>query len=168
MSLITTPTNLDYLITPLRLHLNDNSSPYTYSDDELRTRLVYAVKALMPRWNYRYLINDSTNNVYRNPHCVFLFSSPPIIQHGDERPIILQAAIDIKVAVVYTNSQTAGTWKDEEISYSNVEGIRVMKESLNRDIEELNALLPVGRKRLAQPVKQSLPGFMNPPNVYEG
>jgi hypothetical protein len=168
MALITEPTNLDYLITPLRLHINDNTVPYTHSGEELRTRLVYAVKALANRWNNRYLINNDTNYIERNPHTTFLLANPPLIQYSDERAIILQAAIDIQKASVRTSAAAAVSWKDDEVSYSNLSSVKFLQESLARDIEELDSLLPVSKNRLAQPRKQSLPGFDLPINDYEG
>lgn len=167
MSLITS-TNLDYLITPLRLHLDDNDAPYEFSDNELKTRLVYAVKALMSRWNNKYLIDNDTNDVKRNANWTYIIGSPPIVQHSDERPIILQASIDIKSAALYNSSWNVGKWRDDEVSYSNVEGAKSVEESLLRDIQELEGLLPTARKRLAQPKKHSLPGFILPDNIYEG
>jgi len=164
-TLITDISNIDSLITPLRMHIND--STFTISDSELRTRLLYATKALAARWNNKYLVNTS-NDVERNPNLVYLFSSPPVIQNLDERAIILQASIDVKGSLFYNSAWNVGSWKDEEISYSNVTGAKSVQDSLLRDIEELNNILPVGRQRLAQPSKQSLPGFNNPPNEYEG
>jgi len=167
MELITAETNLDYLITPLRLHMDDYTEPFTYSDSFLRTHLVFAVKSLAPRWNYRYLL-DTNNNVTRNSHHTYLFPDPPLVQYSDDRAIVLQAAIDIKSPLVYTHSQSAVSWKDDEVSFTNISGHTSLAESLKRDLEELERLLPSARSRLAQPIKQSLPGFMNPPNEYEG
>ena len=168
MALITSTTNLDYLIDPLRVHLGDFTVPYTYTDNELRTRIVYAVKTLMNRWNNKYLINNTTNNVSRNGNWKYLLASPPIIQHNDERPIILQASIDLKQARLSTNAATGGSWKDDEVSYSNVAGLESMKADLMKEVEELDGILGKARERLAQPKKHSLKGFENPPNIYEG
>lgn len=168
MALITEATNLDYLITPLRLHINDIETPYTYNTDVLRTRLVYAVKALSGRWNNRYLINNDTNYIERNPYTTYLVGDPPLIQHADERAIILQAAIDIKSAFLYGTSGNYSSWKDDEISVTNSNVGQLYESSLKRDLEELNALLPVAGKRLAAPIKQSLPGFESHYNEYEG
>lgn len=168
MELITTPTNLDYLISSLRLHISDTTEPYTYTDEELRTRLVNAVKTLMYRWNYKYII-DENNNATRNPNVVFLFPEPPTIQYADEIPIVLQASIDIKSAVLFNTANTTGaSWKDDEISFSNNEGLRALSESLQRDKDILEGILPTARERLAQPKKQSLPGFTPETNPYEG
>lgn len=169
MALITDPTNLDYLITPLRLTIGDFNTPYVYSDDELRTRLTYAVKALSPRWNNKYLINNTTNYVERNPNTIYLMADPPLIQVGDERPIILQAAIDILNAVLYTLSASAVSWKDDEVSFSNKDSLVAYQASLARYLNELEGLLPIGTKRLAAARKASLPGFtLAIGNEYEG
>lgn len=159
MALITTPTNLDYLITPLRLTVADFDEPYTYSDDNLRTRIVYAVKALSGRWNNKYLINNDTNNVERNPNTVYLMPEPPIVQHSDERPIVLQAAIDITNDVLITLSASVVSWKDDEVSFSNKDSITAYQNALMRYLNELDALIPSASKRLASTRKSSLLGF---------
>jgi hypothetical protein len=168
MALITTPTNLDYLFTALRLHINDNTEPYTFSDDELRTRLVYAVKALQPRWNYKYLV-DADNNTSRNPNVTYLFPDPPTVEYGDERPIVLQAAIDMLSAQIKSSSQSAVSWKDDEVSFSNISGNKMLEDALIRDIAELQSLVPLPSMRLASTRKQSLKGFSwEVGNDYEG
>jgi hypothetical protein len=168
MALITSTTNLDYLITPVRLQINDFDLPYTYSDDLLRTRLVYGVKALMSRWNNKYLINNDTNNIERNPNVPYLFPDPPLVQAMDERPIILQAAIGVESALISSLSASAVTWKDDEVSYSNKDSIAFQQAALLRDLAELEALLPVAGKRLAQAKRGDLPGFSLPYDRYEG
>lgn len=169
MALITDPTNLDYLITPLRLAIGDFDEPNTYSDDNLRTRLVYAVKALGPRWNNKYLINNDTNYVERNPNSTYWMPEPPIVQHGDERAIILQAAIDITNDTLYTLSASAVSWKDDEVSFSNRDSVVAYQAALMRYLNELDGLFPMGTKRLASARKASLPGFsLGVGNTYEG
>jgi hypothetical protein len=169
MALITTPTNLDYLIDPLRLTIGDFNTPYTYSDDELRTRLTYAVKALAGRWNNKYLINNDTNYVERNPNTTYLMPEPPLIQFSDERPIVLQAAIDIINAVLYTLSSSVVSWKDDEVSFSNKDSMVAYQAGLMRYLNELDGLLPSANNRLASTRKSSLPGFTYAVgNEYEG
>lgn len=169
MALITDATNLDYLITPLRLHIGDLEEPYTYSDDELRTRLVYAVKALAPRWNYKYLINNDTNYIERNINTVYLFAEPPLLQYSDERAIILQASIDIKNTALYLLSASTVSWKDDEVSYSNKDSMVSYQAGLLRDLEELMGILPAAGKQLVSARKSSLKGFtIEVGNTYEG
>lgn len=160
---IDTSTNLDYLITSLRLHLGDtDSSSYRYTDPWLRTAIVLSVKALQTWWNHKYLI-DTNYDSYRNPHSDFLFPSPPIIQNSDEQPIVLMAAIIIKGGSLESNSWNIGSWKDHEIAYSNIEGNRAKLESFRRDWLSLTQLLKPPSDRLAWAKKGSLPGFNRNP-----
>ena len=161
---ITTETNLDYLITDLRLHLGDITEPYRYTTDWLRTSLVMSVKALMRWWNYKYLI-DSDYNASRNPRSTFLFPAPPTIEYGDEYPIVLMASIIIKEGSLEESAWNAGSWRDAEIAYSNIEGNRARTTSLKQDWETLESILKPPQKRLAQSRKGSLPGYKS--NRYE-
>jgi hypothetical protein len=156
---ITESVNYDYLIDSLRLHLGDiDSSSYRYLDEWLRTALALSIKSLQKRWNYRYLLDDDYN-VYRNTTINFLFPEPPIIEQGDEDPIILKASIILKSGTLENYSYNYGSWKDAEISYSNIESSRSKDNSLQRDIEMLDEILKPPQKRLAQTAKRSLPGY---------
>lgn len=163
MSVLT--TNLFEYIEKLRLHLGDTDpDSYRYMDEWLRASLISAVELLMPRWNYKYLLNDE-DDVYRNTTVRFLFSEPPVIERGDVWPIILQASIIIKEGSMESVSWSLGAWRDAEISYSNLEGSRAKDRSIERDIELLDQMLPWRTKRLAQPIKGHLPGYLD--NPYE-
>jgi hypothetical protein len=163
---ITSVTNLDYLIDRLRLHLGDtDATNYRYLDEWLRTALVSAVKDLERWWNFKYLI-DTDNNVTRNEHTyTYLFPEPPIISNEDERPIILMSAIIIKGGQLENLSWDFASWRDAEISYSNLESGRSKDKSLDRDWTDLKSYLKPPQSRLAWPRKRSLPGFLN--NQYE-
>ena len=56
--MITSPTNMDYLIEPVRMRLGDFSGT-SYSDPLVRTSLVNAVKFLQKRWRSKYQIVGS-------------------------------------------------------------------------------------------------------------
>ena len=146
-------SNLDYLIDSLRLHLGDISSPYRYADEWLRTSLVISVKALQRWWNYKYLIDDDDNVDRNDNYSDYLFSEPPIVERGDEKPIVLMASIIIKEGSLEDNSWAVGSWRDAKMG------------SIQRDWEELTNMLKPPVKRLAQPRKGSLPGYKN--NIYE-
>lgn len=148
----------------LRLHLADGTVPYRYTDTWLITALWCAVEAIMPRWNYKYLLDDS-NLVYRNSSSPFLFSEPPVIERGDVWPIVLQAAIIVKEGSLENSSWNFASWRDAEISYSNLESSRSKDASLIRDIELLDTMLPWRTKRLAVPIKGHLQGYLG--NEYE-
>jgi hypothetical protein len=159
---LNTATNYDYLIDALRLHLGDtNPASYRYLDEWLRTALMYSIKTLQRWWNYKYLI-DSNYDIYRNPNISFLFPEPPIIQTVDERPIVLMASIIIKQGALENSSWATGSWKDYEISYSNIESGKMKEFSLKSDWDELTSLIKQPSKRLAWTEKGHLPGWTSP------
>ncbi len=155
---------LDYLIPQLRDHLGDRASGQ-FTTDFLRQSLLNAFKALIPRWRYKYVI-DANDVISRSQEQIedFVFAEPPIIQKFDERPIILQAAIVIKRGILQFNALSLGSWRDDEISYSNIAGGDALLKSINADEKELEELLPARSRKLAKANKQSLPGFQN---IYE-
>lgn len=158
-------TNLHEYVERLRLHLGDTDpDSYRYMDEWLRTALISGIEALLPRWNYKYLL-DERDDVYRNPHHTFMFSELPVIQRGDIRPIVLMAAIVIKGGSLENSSWNFASWRDAEIAFSNLESSRSKDKSLDRDIDELNSILPERIKRLAQPKKGHLGGYKG--NPYE-
>ena len=169
---ITGTTDLDGLIPSLRVHLWDIGTPPVYSDGFLKYALIAGLKTLMPRWNSRYIpsYNAATDNwdVTRNPQEGFPLPPPPVVMYGDERLIVLAAAIMLKSGKVYTSSFDTVSWKDDEVSYSNATGGKMSEASLLRDVDELNGYLPLRGKRLAQAKKQSLLGFRSPGNDFEG
>lgn len=140
-------TTLTYLIPQLRRQLNDYTSPYTYTDDTLSGFLLDAVKSLGNRWNNRYRVasvNSVNNLVIRNDDTyLFVFSEPPVIQYQDERAVVLQASVFIKSSTKWSESGSAVSWKDEEISYSSIEAAKQRSSTLQDDIEELNKLFPM-------------------------
>ena len=135
-------SNLEELIAPLRIQIGDLATTPTYSDETLHMVLRNAVTALMRRWNDRYYV-DVDGVVHRNSGIEFIWSSPPVIQSGDTRPIIVQASIMIKTGKKFSEAGNAVSWKDDEISYSNREAALQTSSSLKDDIDELNTLLPV-------------------------
>lgn len=152
-------SNLDYMIDDLRLHLGDtDSSSYRYTDDWLRTALVASVKSLAKWWNRKYLI-DTNNDVMRNSDLEdddYERDAPPIVLVEDERPIILMASIIIKKGSLEDNAWDYGSWRDDEIQYSNIEGSKAKQTSLESDIEELADHITPPTKKLAGTLKRDL------------
>ena len=167
---ITIPTDLDYLVTALRLHLWDINIPSVYTDNMLKYCLIAGLKVLMPRWNSRYVPTESATawTVSRSTEDIFSQEAPPTIQYGDERPIVLAASIAFKSGKIYTSSWETMSWKDDEVSFSNITGGKMAQESLLRDITDLKDMVPDRGKRLGRSTKQSLLGFKGPANEYEG
>lgn len=155
---VTTTTNIDYLIEPLRLHLGDiDAANYRYTDEWLRTALVTAVIALQRWWSGKYLI-DALYNCYRNPaYLYFEQSEPPVIQQKDERPIVLMASILVKSGSLEANSWNVGSWRDAEIAVSNIETSRSKEFSLKLDWDELKDYILPPRKRLFRPIRLAIP-----------
>ena len=152
-------TTLAYLIPQFRRHLSDYTEPYTYDDVTLSGFLFDSIKALGHRWNNKYFaatVDSVSNLIIRNVSNIFEFSEPPVIQGQDERAIILQASIIIKSSTKWSESGSAVNWRDEEISYSNVQSARQRSSTLDDDTKELNELFPV---KLAQSKSGRLYGW---------
>lgn len=171
---ILVPTDLDYLVGDLRLHLGDTGTTQLYSDGQLKKALVAGFKSLYIRWQGRYTIDD-TYHVSRTDNYTFQDGAPPIIMIQDERPIVLAAAIILRssqlqqVGIVQGSSSFVGSWRDDEISFSNIQGGSIMQSTLQKDVDELNEILPPRTGKLAHSKKQSLPGFtIEQGNWYEG
>jgi len=149
-------SNLEDLILPLRVQIGDTDAIPTLSDEMLHVILLESVASLMSRWGDKYYItNDKV--VKRNSNVTFDWSAPPEIQHKDRRPIVLQASILIKGGVKFSESSGAVSWRDEEISYSNIESARQRSSTLEDDIKELEAILP--SKKLAKALYGRLFGW---------
>lgn len=153
--------DLTYLIPFLRLKIGDiNSSSYRYTDGWLKTALVASVKELGRWWNFRYLV-DLNNIVSRNSNVTFDFEAPPVIQTADEAPIVIMASLITLEGSLENNSWSVSSWRDNEISFSNLESGRLKDNNLNRLRDELYSIMTPPSKKLARAKKGSLPGFMN-------
>lgn len=147
-------TDLNYLIPRLRLKLGDlTPSSYKYLDEWLHAALIASVDALQRWWADKYQI-DSDDRVYPN------------IERRDIQPIILMASIILKSGSLENFSWNVGSWRDAEISYSNIEGGSRKSESLQRDWDELMQLLPPPSKKLAGAIKGHLPGYIGNLDEY--
>jgi len=153
-------TDLDFLIGLLRIHLGDTAvDSLRYTTSILRTALVAGLKALGPRWKYRYDINSSYTVSRNHTFLTFTNAEPPVIQVFDEYPVVLMASILIKSGAIQENSWSIGSWADDEIRYSNIQAAVNRDRSLERDIVILDSIVPTRGKKLARVTKQSLPGF---------
>jgi hypothetical protein len=151
-------SNLEELILPLRIQIGDTGGTPSYSDETLHEILRVAVNGLMRRWNSKYYV-DNNGVVQRNTTITFEFSSPPVIQRADHRAIVLMASIMIKGGKKFTEVSQVVSWRDDEVSYSNIEGARQRSTSLEDDVTELNSILPLPMKKLARALYGDLPGW---------
>jgi hypothetical protein len=158
--------DIDYLIEDLRLFIGDtNPLTYRYTDTWLDTALLASVKALGRWWANRYMV-DNNELIYRNTnYTLWEETSPPVIQQKDERPIILMAAIVVLEGSLENMAWDLASWKDNEISYTNLESGKIKNERIKRLWTELESLMLPPTKRLAWTTKQSLPGYVG--NNYE-
>ena len=156
-----------YLIPFIRLNLGDiNPVSYRYTNEWIKVAIEGAVKALSGWWNAKYII-DPYNSVSRNSLVYGLFSEsePPVIEPRDERIIILMSTIVILEGSLENSAWNLASWKDNEISYSNLEGGRIRDKNLQRLWDELLYLTTPPTRKLARTVKSDLPGYLN--NDYE-
>ena len=157
-------TNLDELIIYVRLKIGDtDSTAYRYTDSWIRSSLVSAIHFLQKWFNYKYLLDDF-NNVYRNTNYgYFIFDEDTygIIESGDYPIITIAAAYILLEGSLQNSAWNFSSWRDAEISYSNLESSRAKTNMLDRLWNELQGYLKPPTKRLAQSRKASLPGYLN-------
>jgi len=165
---IETPTNLDDLISFVRLRIGDLTTPYRYLDSWIRTALVAGVDKLSKWLNFKYLL-DSNFNIYRNPSAMGVFIFPEdtfgIIEPGDKDAIILIASIILLEGSLENSAWNFQSWRDSEISYSNLEQSRTRNDILKSLWDELYKTLKPPTKKLARAIKGNLPGFKG--NIFE-
>jgi hypothetical protein len=89
----------------------------------------------------------------------------PVVQYRDEPPIILQASILVKSGSLQEASWQVASWRDDEISVSNIQGDKSRQFGLQQDRDMLETYF---KRRLFSASRQSLPGFRYPPNWREG
>jgi len=159
-------SNLGLLIPQLRIILGDTTpSTFRYLDMWLHEALVAGVKFLGPWWSSRYLI-DSNNNVYRNTLVTFDEVDPPVILPYDEMPIVLAAALLTLEGGLENASWDLASWRDAEISFSNLEGGRQKDKGIERLWKQLTSLVSPPGKQLAGSRKSHMPGYKDNTNEY--
>lgn len=158
-------TTLAHLVDDLRFNIGDWTVPYAYVDAVLLEALSAATRALSRKWRNRYRLTTAGTQVYRNTNRGFSEEEPPVIMNADERIFVVQATIILKKARMSDTIWDVGSWRDDEIAYSNIESSRGLRESIKMDQEELEVLL---QGSLYGTDRQSLPGFRLPLNFREG
>lgn len=182
--MITSPTNIDYLIDQVRLRLGDFDGT-AYSDTLVRTALISAIKYLQKRWRSKYQVvtsgtytGDNTtapsgygqastidgiayiplglsnNDVFRNPFVTFNSSEPPVIEQNDEDAVTLATAYIVHLAKLTNSSSTFVSWSTEDIRYTNTTAANTMRAVLETLQTELNTVFAT---RIAQPVVSRQP-----------
>lgn len=153
-----TDTTMDYLLPTLRLKIGDiDSTHYRYLDEWLDISLVAAIKGLQRYWDSKYLVSD-TGLVSRNPeYQKFEFDETSgVIQNKDEEIIVIKAAIIILEGSLENSAWSIGSWKDAEISYSNIQQGNIRSSTVTNLRSQLDALIKSPMKRLTRGGRRSI------------
>lgn len=182
--MITTVTNIDYLIDSVRLRLGDFEGT-SYSDTLVRTATISAVKFLQKRWRSKYQVVSSgtytgnnsgapagyaeastvdglgfipaglvVNDVYRSPYIEFTQGLPPVVEQNDEDAVVLATAYIIHLAKLTNSSSSFVSWSTEDIRFTNTTAANTMRNVLETLQTELNTLFAT---RIAQPIVSRQP-----------
>lgn len=136
------------LLLMLRLKLGDtNMLAYRYTDDWLMMSLAGAIMLLSRYWGNKYLLTSTYDVIRNTAFANFESAEPPVIQFKDEWIIILAASVIIKSGSLENSAWDLGSWRDAELSFSNIASGEKRDASLQRDIEELNGYLKKPIKR---------------------
>lgn len=182
--MISSPTNIDYMIDQVRLRLGDFDGTI-YSDTLIRTALISGIKYLQKRWRSKYQVVTSgtytgdnssapsgyaqastvdgiayiplglsNNDVYRNPFVTFNQDPPPVIEQNDEDAIVLATAYIVHLAKLTNSSSAFVSWSTEDIRFTNTTAANTMRAVLETLQTELNTVFAT---RIAQPVVSRQP-----------
>ncbi len=166
---VTSPVNnLTDLYPRLRLRIGDiNPATYRYTDAWLLIALQASVDTLGKWMNYKYILNSS-GEIQRNANSnAFIFDEATygIVEPSDKEIIVTMAAIIVLEGSLENSAWDFASWRDAEISYSNLESSRARGGTLERLWNELLNNIKPPMKRLARAKKSELPGFKD--NQYE-
>lgn len=163
---MTTTVLITYLIPSVRLKIGDiTPATYRYADSWITTALISGVKFLERWWGSRYYVDDS-GLVSRNINEYYETAEDVrVIETADEYIIMLCASFLLLEGSMEYSAWDVGSWKDAEISYTNLESGRIRDKNVDRLWAELLAYLIPPAKRLARARKGTLPGYLG--NTYE-
>ena len=143
---------LTELIPTLRLRIGDTDpATYKYLDSWLLIALVASVRSLERYWDSKYTTDDS-GIVTRNPdYDYFEFEDTDgIIQSKDEIIIVLKAALIVLEGSLENHAWDLGSWRDAEISYSNIAGGSTRESTIKRIQDELDLYIKSPSRRLTK------------------
>jgi len=154
--------SIDYLIPYVRVEIGDTTpASYRYLDEWIVAALTLSVKKAQRYWRSKYLITDK-GYVTRSTLISFdTVESVGVIEDRDEPILVLLAAIAILEGGLENHAWDVASWKDAEISYSNIAGGQIRNDNLKRLKVQLDDMIKAPTKRLAWTQGSPLPGFMN-------
>jgi hypothetical protein len=159
---------IEELIPYVRVKIGDFSSPYRYESDWIRSAIRAASITLQQYLHNKYLLDEDTDDIIRNTEYspwYYAESQSGVLEYQDKNLYIVMSAIIMLQGDLENNAWNLASWKDFEISYTNMESGRTQSKILDNLWNELYSLITPPTKRLAQPRKSSLPGFLR--NRYE-
>lgn len=154
-------SNLHYLIPALRVKIGDVSGE-RYEDEWLIVALGLAVKISNKYFGGIKYIVDENNVVSRNELYIGFTEEDTIIETKDEPIIIILAAIIVLEGSLENSAWSAVSWKDAEISFSNLEQFRTRGDILDKLFDELNSLTLPPVKRLGKSMVAGMTGYVYP------
>jgi hypothetical protein len=160
--------NVATLIPLVRIRIGDIiPASYRYVDEWLVVALVASIRAL---WGSKYSVTDLGDVTRQNNPMLFDTYLEDEIQVGtivprDSYPISTLAAIIILQGNLESSSWSLSSWRDAEISFTNLESGRIKDANLNRLFSELYSLITPPSKKLARAYGSPLPGYVY--NVFE-
>jgi hypothetical protein len=151
-------TDVTYLIPLLRLKIGDiNPASYRYLDEWLEIALNASIRSLERYWGSKYIISDAGVITRNSSYTDFEFGeSDGIIQKKDENIIVIKAAMIVLEGSLENSAWAIGSWKDAEISYSNIQSGNLRKETITSLKAELASLIKSPMKRLSRGSRQSI------------
>ncbi len=163
-----TKVGVDYLIPMVRLRIGDtNALSYRYLDEWVKTSLITGIKSLENWWRGRYTVTNE-GIVSRTTDTLYTFGtalSEGVIEQKDEYVIVLMAAYLLLSGSLENSAYSTQSWRDNEISFSNLESGRMRDSNLKRLWDEIMNFLTPPSKRLARARKGDLWGYKG--NIFE-
>jgi hypothetical protein len=144
--------DIEYLIPYLRLKIGDiNASAYRYLDEWLKIALTMAVGNLYRYWGSKYLITDAGIVTRNSAYGQFEFDETSgVIQKKDENIIVIMAALITLEGSLENSAWSTGSWRDAEISYSNIQSGNLRGDTIKNLKDELDSLIKSPSKRLTK------------------
>jgi hypothetical protein len=150
--------SIDYLIPFLRVRIGDiDSASYRYMDEWLLIALIAAVRGLERYWGSKYKITEGGSVTRNTSYADFEFAeSEGLIQKKDEDIIIIKTALIVLEGSLENSAWAIGSWRDAEISYSNIQAGNIRGDTIRNLKAELDKLIKSPSKRLSHGTRATI------------
>ena len=149
---------INYLIPYLRLKIGDTDPlTYKYMDEWLSVALIAAVRGLERYWSNKYFVSDEGIVTRNDEYLDFTYEEDEgTIQTMDENIIVIKAALIVLEGSLENHSWDIGSWRDAEISYSNIASGSIRESTVKRLQAELDMYLKSPQKKLSSSHRMSI------------